>query len=96
MGDLQCSVLAAQPLPTDAGTVEQDLIAQFSDCVLGESGQIANLTIAMVDLVPYMYMYNSTCIIVHAQGYFVILFIVKLQSNIHNHQNLTIKIRPMC
>ena len=34
-------------------TIGRVLIAWFNDCILGKSGQIANLIIAMVDPVPY-------------------------------------------
>ena len=35
-------------------TVGRVLIARFNDCILGQSGQIANPIIAMVDPIPYI------------------------------------------
>ena len=43
----------------EATIIGRVLIAWFNDCILGKSGQIANPRIAMVNPVPYMYMYYS-------------------------------------
>ena len=47
-------VECGEPSPHAYNTIGQFfLIMWFNDCVLGKSGQIANLIIAMVDPIPY-------------------------------------------